>query len=211
MEYTNKTTDMNNNGLHIIFIIDKSGSMTNIAEQMRTSINEFIKTQQDLKIDGSTFTCVMFSDNVYTFIDKQPLCEVKQLVKNDYVTTGSTALFDAIGMTIEKYKHETNVLLVIVTDGEENASRKFTEKKTITEMIADVKDKNKWNTVYLSCDIDTFSQGEQLGIGVSLNSSNACVSKNKMSGYLNTRLSDAVSNFRTNSVNINDSLNTIII
>lgn len=198
-----------NTGLHIIFVIDKSGSMLNISEQMRLSINDFIKTQQELKTDNSMFTCVMFSDIVTTVIDKKSLADVKPLEKSDYVTSGSTALFDAIGMTVEKFKNDTNVLLVVVTDGQENASRKYTNKKSITDMIADVKENKKWNVVYLSCDIDTFNQGDQLGMAASLQSSNAYVNKDNMGAYLKTRLSRAVTGYRTNSSSINTDLNTV--
>lgn len=195
-------------GLSMVLIVDKSGSMEGICEKMRESINAFILTQQKEKADGSTFTLVMFSSSVEIVIDKKPLSEVKPLEKEDYVASGSTALFDAIGTTVERFKDESNVLLVIVTDGEENASRKFTNKKEISLLVADCQEKKKWNVVYLSCDIDTFRQGEAMHMTNSGHSSNAQVTKSTMGNYISTNLNSAVTSYRQGRTSINDNLNT---
>jgi hypothetical protein len=196
------------NGLKIVIVLDESGSMGSIKDKMRSGVNEFIQGQQNQKADGTTFTLVKFSDNVSTVVDNKPIDEVKTLTENDYIPTGSTALFDAVGLTIERFSEQPKVLMVIVTDGEENASRKYTKKQEITKLIAKYKDEKKWNFVYLSCDVDTFAQGQAMGYAASSQTSNVQVQKSMMSNYMGAQLNAAVSSFRKSGTNVNDTLNS---
>lgn len=180
----------------IVFVIDKSGSMGTIAPRMREAINTFITEQQRQPRDGSTFTCYMFADNVERTVHRQPLCQVRLLSAEDYRTGGSTALFDALGTACHDFAHERNVILVVVTDGEENASRRFTKKEEITRMIAQCKDEKKWNVIYLSCDIDTFAQGQAMGMTNSLQSANVRQDRESMPAFMSNTLSQAVTRQR---------------
>ena len=204
----------NNNGdlvtsekLKIVLILDASGSMNSIKNEMRISVNEFISGQQNIKDDGTTFTLVKFSDIVETIIDDIPIDKVKLMEPKEYSTNGITALFDAIGSTIDRFKEQPNVLMVIVTDGQENASTQYKDKKQITQMISDSKQKNNWSFVYLSSDADTFTQGDSLGCGNSSRSSNILTHKSKMSEFMTTNLKNACFDFRKHGKNINKELN----
>jgi Mg-chelatase subunit ChlD len=132
----------------IVMIVDESGSMSTIRNDIIGSINTFITEQQKEKCTiPTTFTLIKFSYDATTVINNKELNEIKTLGENDYVPRGGTALFDAIGGTIEKWNKMKNVLMVIVTDGEENES-KFYTKNEITKMIEDKKINNGWTYVY---------------------------------------------------------------
>lgn len=166
---------------NIVVILDKSGSMHEIRSDIIGSVNQFL-TEQKKIADNTTFTFVTFSDNVETNIIKQPLSSVKLITDSDYQTTGSTALYDAIGLTITKFEHDANVLMVIVTDGQENASKKF-NRKEVFDMVTKHKGVNGWNFIYLSADIDTFTQGTTLGFGANQNMGNQTGGSNTTVGY----------------------------
>lgn len=148
--------------LHIILIVDQSGSMQEIRSDIRHAINKFIRDQQELGEDQSTLTLVKFADEVSHIYQKRPLRHVKVLAEEDYQPDGSTALYDAVGMTLNKYDQDKQVCVVIVTDGEENASRIFNQK-TVKEMIAKKQDAG-WKFIYLSADITTAKQGDKLSM-----------------------------------------------
>jgi len=129
------------------------------------------------------FTVVTFSNSINAPIDRQ-LISVPYFTSKDYNPSGSTALFDAIGHTIERYQDEHNVICLIMTDGEENASSSFTYKR-ITEMIQRVKETRNWNFIYLSEDISTFKQGSRMGLSSnSMNCNNIMIKKNMLGSKL---------------------------
>jgi uncharacterized protein YegL len=191
----------------IVMILDESGSMSSIKDNIRTSINEFIQKQQESSHEGDVdrFTLVKFSDIItlpYT-INDQPLSEVKLLSSEDYKPSGGTALFDAIGRTIEHFQDQTNLLMVIVTDGEENASRTFKDRNAIQQLISSQKQDKQWSFVYLSTDIDTFRQGTNIGIQAAASSStssgshNIAIGAQQLGSFLSNQCSNAVREFRT--------------
>lgn len=165
---------------NIVMILDKSGSMSNIRNDIIGSVNQFISDQR--KVNDASFTFVTFSDNVETKFFKQPISSAKNITDSDYQTTGSTALYDAIGLTITKFEHDKNVLMVIVTDGQENASKKF-NRKEVFDMVNKHKGVNGWNFIYLSADIDTFDQGTGVGFGSNSMWGNASGCTNAAVGY----------------------------
>lgn len=193
--------------LRVIIILDESSSMGTIKNSMRNSINDFLVKQQKDSVDNTTFTLVKFSDFVRTTIDNVPINEVKLLTERDYVPSGCTALNDAIGLTIERFSLQSNVIMVIVTDGAENVSQYYTNGTAIKQLIGKYKHEKQWNFVYLSCDADTFGQGQNLGFAASAQSSNICYDKLNMANFMSGRLSDAVSQQRSTGQKVNDSLN----
>jgi hypothetical protein len=147
-------------------------------------INETIKQQRIAFPESNImFTVIAFSNNVNKPID-HTLATIPFFTEKDYRATGSTALFDAIGSTIDKYGEENNVMFLIMTDGEENASKKYNYSQ-ITEKLDTVKEQKNWNIVYLSEGIDTFRQGETLGIRVGAkNCYNVTSGGGKLGSYL---------------------------
>ncbi len=182
--------------LHIIMILDESGSMGSIRNDIIGSVNTFINEQKELKKDNTTFTFVKFSTLVSYNYEKKLLSDVPELLSNDYKPNGNTALYDAIGSTINKYADEKNVCMLIVTDGEENSSREFDHKK-ITELI-DNKKNSDWKFIYLSADLSTAKQGAKIGIYTS------------DAGCHNTSCNNAAVGYRELSSNIAFNCNNVI-
>jgi hypothetical protein len=204
--------------LKIVLLLDESGSMREIAPQIRASVNDFIRQQQELqRDDGTTFTLVAFSDIVQTKMHDIPIQQVKPI--DHYEPSGSTALFDAIGQTIQRFRGgavrgtgeegkekkcngagagagagpEQDMLVVIVTDGEENASRVYRSFSDISRMIANCKEQPRpWRFIYLCTDVDSWRQGVALGA-----TTNLSMRPGEMATFLGRQLSNAVSDYRS--------------
>jgi Mg-chelatase subunit ChlD len=118
----------------IVVVLDESGSMESIGAQMRKALDDLIKEQKQIKERPCNFTLVKFNNDVRRVVKNKSLSNVRDLTIEDYNPNGSTALYDAIGDTINWFRYERDVLMVIITDGQENASRKY-KKDNITKMI----------------------------------------------------------------------------
>lgn len=155
----------------IIFIIDKSGSMSHLAGDTIGGFNGFIASQKAL--DGkATLTTVLFDTTWKTLHDGIDIHEVKPMTDSDYVTYGGTAMLDAIGETINKVqdRHDElgsekpeKVLFVITTDGEENSSRKF-NKSQIEKMIKHQTNGHGWEFMFLGANMDAVKEAASMGI-----------------------------------------------
>lgn len=150
---------------HIILILDESSSMSDQKNDVITGVNQMLREQQ--KVDPKNnhrirFTLVKFSHHVKNSIDTN-LELVRPISNFDYHPNGSTALYDAIGKTLQRFSREERVVCCIATDGQENASRNYNFKQ-IVNLIGHHEEHNNWNFVYLSEGLDTFEQGNQIGI-----------------------------------------------
>jgi hypothetical protein len=200
-------SDPNPENFKIVMVIDESGSMEVIRDDIIGSINTFIAAQRNEKgIVPTTFTLIKFSDITETIINNKGLNDVKTLAKEDYSPSGGTALFDAIGDTIRKWNKVKNVLMVIVTDGQENAS-KYYSKNEITEMIESKKKNNGWTYVYLSNDLSVAEQGENIGLCTSGDVTNAVVRHERMGSYIMHDLNDATTTYRSGKSSVQKVLN----
>lgn len=191
----------------IVIVLDESGSMSPIKENMCKAINDLIKEQKQIKDRPATFTLVKFNDKVNRVIKNKPLDVINELTSNDYNPNGATALYDCIGDTIEWFRNEKDVLMVIVTDGQENASRSFT-KSEVNIMIEDKKRTNNWSYVYLSNDLTTAMQGDNIGLRNSDYSTNAVLERQHFGSYLGNTLNTAISNYRTKGQSVQQQLNS---
>lgn len=162
---------MNKNLMEIIFLIDRSGSMSGLESDTIGGFNAFIANQQ--KLEGDTrVTAVLFDDKYEVLWNGVDANKVK-LTEKEYYVRGSTALLDAIGKTIYEvgyrlaYTNEAEipgkVIFVITTDGMENSSREFTSKK-IREMIMNHKEKYNWEFIFLGANIDAEEEADNIGI-----------------------------------------------
>ena len=135
---------MNTNLTELVFILDRSGSMAGLESDTIGGYNAMLAKQQHG--DGEAIvTTVLFNDEYELLHDRINVKGIAPLTQSDYEVGGTTALLDAIGMTINKIKKAQNatleeyraekVLFVITTDGLENASCKFNYKK-IKQLIA---------------------------------------------------------------------------
>lgn len=152
----------------LVFVVDRSGSMWGIAEDMEGGISALLESQQELPgtltVDFVRFDNVV--ETVYSFADPAN-------VKIKVEPRGGTALYDAVGQTINRFGAELaalpederpeNVIFSIVTDGYENASREFTGEK-IQEMVKHQTDEYGWNFMYLGANQDAVFVAQTLGI-----------------------------------------------
>lgn len=190
----------------IVIILDESGSMMPIKNDMIKSINSMLTEQKQVKDRPATFTFVKFSDNINRVIKNKPIEGISLLEDKDYNPQGSTALYDAIGDTINWFRNEKDVLMCVVTDGEENASRKY-DKYTINDMIERKKRNDKWSFVYLSSDLKTKLQGDNIGISRSAQSSNRVYEQQYFGDFISKEFNNAVLNYRNDGISINEQLN----
>jgi len=194
------------NFFKIVMVLDESGSMSSIKTNMIKSINDLITEQKQVKERQATFTLVKFNDRINRVIKNKHLNNIRKLSENDYQPNATTALYDAIGDTINWFRNERDVLMVIVTDGQENSSRRY-NKTMVTNMIEDKKRFNNWSYVYLSNDLDTFAQGDNIGLHKSKFASNCLKDKYEYSQFLSKDLNGAIKNYRQYNMSVQDQLN----
>lgn len=152
---------MKKNKMDIVFLLDKSGSMSGSESDTIGGYNSFLKKEKKNNCE-SLVTTVLFDNSYSRIIDRVEISKVKNLTEEDYYVGGCTALYDAIGKTItEMDKNKPDkVLFVITTDGLENASVEYS-KQNIKSMIK--KHKN-YEFIFLGAGIDSYSEGESIGI-----------------------------------------------
>lgn len=151
----------NERNLDVVFVIDKSGSMGGSEENTISSFNEYIEREYNNRYKTNV-TTILFSDEYEYLYRRKSIKTIDKMTKKDYVVGGCTALYDALGSGIN-YINECNtdkVMFIIITDGYENASRKFNSSK-IRNMI---KKHNNWEFIYIGADIDSYATGGSIGI-----------------------------------------------
>lgn len=152
--------------LSVLFIMDASGSMASMGNEPLQGLNNLIKQQKET--GEFKFTLVTFNETVKTVINDMNGKDVPILTSDHYSPDGMTALLDAMGeaITMQKERKIDNVLVVVLTDGLENASRRFNASQ-IKELTTEMKEKYKWAFMYLGANQDSFSVAKGLGINVS--------------------------------------------
>ena len=156
----------------IVCILDRSGSMSNLTSEAIGGFNEFIKEQKEADGDANV-TVALFDNNYKLLHDNVNINDVPELTGEQYWPGGMTALYDAIGMTVDnigKRLSETkeedrpeNVIVAILTDGYENTSREYTAEK-VKEMIEHQEEKYDWTFMYLAANQDAFDVGLSFGM-----------------------------------------------
>ena len=147
--------------LDVVFILDKSGSMSNQVDNTISSFNEYLEKEKKNKYK-TYITTVLFSDKYSLLHDREDIKNVKKITEKDYYVEGCTALYDALGNTIHSMKNKDTdkVLFIIITDGYENASREY-KKDDIKKLIEKNKD---FEFIYIGADIDSYAAGNDIGI-----------------------------------------------
>jgi hypothetical protein len=194
-------------GDKIVFILDESGSMQSIKNDIVGSINHFISKQKKLKTERPAyFSLVKFNETVNNVVSNIDLKQTTSLKEEDYRPNGCTALYDAIGQTIDRFRYETDVLLVVITDGEENSSKAYSLKQ-VKDMLEEKQQNRNWSYVYLCNDLSTEKQGNSLGFANSGYASNCCVQQDKYGSFLKSNLCEAVTNQRCMGISVQQQLN----
>jgi hypothetical protein len=158
------------------FIVDQSGSMAGLEEQTIAGFNAQLKTIQDLKMElpDQSFLCSLtfFNGIVQDRILFQEVSALQPLSRDNYFPSSNTALLDAIGKSIYSIKHKyadelvedkISIVLVIITDGHENASRLYTYHD-IAHMIKELDETGKWTFSFLGADFDAIHTSHMLNI-----------------------------------------------
>ena len=161
---------------HLTVILDRTGSMESIRDDTIGGFNAFLTGQQD-EPGEATLTLVQFdSQDPYEIIHHfKPIANVPLLTRQTFVPRASTPLLDALGRGINDLEQSlgqkaeaerpARVVMVIITDGQENASREF-RKNQIEKMITEKAEKSDWQFVYLSADVNAFDDATSYGIPV---------------------------------------------
>lgn len=167
-----KQEKIKNNVTELVFIIDRSGSMSGLEKDTIGGFNSMIQKQK--KQDGKCFvSTVLFNSETHVLHDRTELCYVEDMTENEYCVAGCTALLDALGEAIKhisnihKYSRREdipeNTLFVITTDGMENASRKYSSAD-IKKLIECKKEENGWEFIFLGANINAVETAKSYGI-----------------------------------------------
>lgn len=148
-----------NKKLDIVFLLDRSGSMSGVENDTIGGYNSYIEKQ---KGNNVYVTTVLFDNEYQILNERKHIKEIERLTRKEYFVRGTTALYDAIGKTIKRLDEvkTDKVLFVITTDGYENASKEF-NKQQVKELIQGHKD---WEFIYIGANIDSYAEGSSIGI-----------------------------------------------
>jgi uncharacterized protein YegL len=154
----------------IDILLDRSGSMSGRETDVVGGVNTFIQEQQKLP-DPAVIAISRFDSGapVETFVPMTDLKEARLLTHADFQPRGGTPLLDAIGSRINALEGEwlthkpDRCIMMIVTDGQENASREF-DLVRIKALIEARQKSGLWSFIYLGADVNAFDEGSKLGI-----------------------------------------------
>ena len=163
---------MKKNLTELVFILDRSGSMSGLEKDTIGGFNAMIEKQKK-EAGEALVSTVLFDNDMQVIHDRVPLDRVPALTEKEYFVRGCTALLDAVGGAIHhignvhKYAREEDrpekTLFVITTDGMENASRRYTYDK-VRSMIEHEKEKYGWEFLFLGANIDAAREAARFGI-----------------------------------------------
>lgn len=187
---------MNENFIHVCFIIDKSGSMYCSTKDVTSGFDKVIKEQKENNEGTCAISLFQFGSEVEKVYIGKDINEIEGI---DYCAHGATSLYDGVGYAIdsigkwidamdEDMKPEKN-LIVIMTDGEENNSSDYTASQ-VKEMIKHQEEKYNWSFVYMGSDISKAKDASDLGI------SNRCFSSKSDLSDSYTFINHIVTNYR---------------
>lgn len=183
----------------IVAILDRSGSMEAIKEDAIGGFNSFLEQQKEVPGDCQ-MSIVLFDHEYNQITDYEDVQNIDPLNERTFVPRGCTALFDAVGSTIQSVGEKldnmpeeekpSKVLFLILTDGDENASKEY-DLAQVKTLIQKQQDEWNWEFVYLAADADGFNTGLKMGLA---NSSS--FDKNNTRGAYSC-VSNAIADYRS--------------
>lgn len=162
---------MKTNLTELVFVLDRSGSMSGLEDDTIGGFNSMLEKQQALD-DPCLVTTILFDHEYFTLHNRVDIHKIASLTRKDYEPRGSTALLDALGKSIQDtiktqkfalaHDRAEKVLFVVITDGYENSSRYFNaeEIKHLVEKQQFIYD---WEFIFLGANIDAISTAAKLG------------------------------------------------
>ncbi len=174
---------------HVAIILDQSSSMGSIKAETISSFNEQVKSIKDSANDDTFITLTLFSSDVVIHKFAESLDNLNEFTDSDYKPHGNTAMYDAIGMTVERMKKEiddindpnTAVLIVVITDGQENCSTTW-HAEDISALVKGLTGTKRWTFSVLGANIDLAGLSEKIGIAKSNMAKFAATGKGLMRG-----------------------------
>ena len=160
----------------LYFVLDRSGSMSGLVRSTIDGFNEMLEKQKSTAAGELIVSTVLFDDDDTVLHDHVPVAQMRPLTENEYRIGGCTALLDALGGAIEhavrRQRHlpegrrAQNVVFVVITDGYENASRRYSRER-VRELVKRETDEYGWEFLYLGANIDAFAAAGSIGIHAS--------------------------------------------
>lgn len=151
---------------HYLFVIDKSSSMRSLAG---STISGFNETLGDIQAEDpeAPVTLVLFSDEAEMVFASRPARQVPPLSESNYRPGGWTALYDAMGKAIQEAEPAViegeRALVCIITDGQENSSRRF-DKQQAMALVQRLEGQGNWTFTYLSAAPEAFADARGFGL-----------------------------------------------
>jgi Mg-chelatase subunit ChlD len=190
----NGNIDNNLQTLYVTLILDESGSMQSCKGAALAGFNQYVATLKQEPAE-TRFTLTLFNSHRTDVRYREvPVTAVQDLDVETYRPDHGTPLYDAIGHTLSAARRaapaEAKKLCVILTDGEENASEKYTRAQIFARIKAF--EKQGWTFLYLGADHDTWAAGESLGIA----NENRITFDKRDVGHTFTKLSENTARYR---------------
>lgn len=184
----------------IIFVLDKSGSMESIRRETIAGFNGFVRSQISSPGDAR-MTLILFDTNYSVAFAGVPLKEVVDLNPDSYAPSGGTALLDAVGTAIDRTgkrlagltesQRPAKVMMVVLTDGEENSSRECTVED-VRGMVRHQSDVYSWEFLFLGANQDARTEAGKMGMERAMD----FVADEEGVAFAYARVSEAVREFR---------------
>ncbi|TAH43992.1 MAG: VWA domain-containing protein [Bacteroidetes bacterium] len=210
---------MKNKKTYYLMILDRSGSMQDCVQETINGFNEQIQMIRDLQLrfpeQEFQISLTTFNHEVEHPFEMTNVNYVKELSLHSYIPSGSTALLDAIGDAVSRLKasamdeisrDEATAVVVILTDGHENASREFTHQQ-IGDLIKELEKTGSWSFSYLGATIDAVDVAEKMNIS----RRNSVVYKKSETGKVYTDLANSFMHYaeaKSEGRTMSDFLNT---
>lgn len=197
---------MKGNLTELVFVLDRSGSMLSMATEAVSGFNAFLEEQKKQQGEAK-LTLVLFDHEHVLVHDGKNIKDVEPLTNETFTPRGTTALLDALGRTIDdvgkrlaatpEEDRPSKVLVAILTDGQENASKDY-KKTKIHEMITHQTEKYSWQFLFLAANQDAFSEAATLGISLNNTSNYAATGRGLADAF--TAVSCNTSMYRSTGV-----------
>ncbi|ESS10402.1 MAG: Mg-chelatase subunit ChlD [uncultured archaeon A07HR60] len=156
---------------HVTFVLDSSGSMSKIADDTRGGFNTFLMEQREEEGEA-TVTLYDFDSTVDLVYRESDIADAEKLDTDNYRPGGKTALHDAMARAInetddyvagvEAAKTVDNVIVVVLTDGKENASE--TPQDVVRERVEEHREEHGWEFLFIGANQDAALTAEQMGM-----------------------------------------------